>query len=140
MEYKYRIPLGRSFSDYLEKQDILQDGLNNRRNHVSFNDLKSLNFDSNIVSSLRSLWKKKLTESKEIELEFDGLLIIRVYNEAMPIKVKINPGTNWMVPVGLTRNKSTFKYHDFEIFPHLTLGGATRYGKSNFINCIIIIT
>lgn len=136
-EYKYRIPLGRSFNDYLAKQDILQDGLNNRRAKVTFNDLKSLNFDSDIISSLRSLWKKKLTESKEIELDFDGLLIIRVYDAPLPKKIPFHPGSEWKVPVGITRDKNLFKYHDFEKIPHMVLGGATRYGKSNFINSMI---
>ena len=48
-EYKYRIPLGRSFDDYLAKQRVLQDGLNNRRQRITFADLHSLQFDSNIV-------------------------------------------------------------------------------------------
>lgn len=136
-EYKYRIPLARSFSDYLAKREILQDGLNNRRKHVTLNDIKALKFDSDIVNSLRELWKKKLNESKEIELEFDGLLIIRVYNEPLPKHISFQPGMEWKVPVGITRTKNTFNYHNFEKIPHMVLGGSTRYGKSNFINTII---
>lgn len=136
-EYKYRIPLGRSFDDYLNKQRILQDGLNNRRKQITFNELKKLNLDSGIISSLQELWKKKLTETKEIELAFDGLLIIRVYDEPLPKQIQFHSGTKWKVPVGMTRDKNTFKYHDFEQIPHMVLGGATRYGKSNFINSMI---
>ncbi|MEX3621842.1 FtsK/SpoIIIE domain-containing protein [Viridibacillus arvi] len=136
-EYKYRIPLGRSFDDYLNKQKILQDGLNNRRKQITFNELKKLNFDSGIISSLQELWKKKLTETKEIELAFDGLLIIRVYDEPLPKQIPFHSGTKWKVLVGMTRDKNTFKYHDFEQIPHMVLGGATRYGKSNFINSMI---
>ena len=137
-EYKYRIPLGRSFDDYVSKQKVIADGLKNRSKQITFNDLKSLDFDDGIINSLRSLWKKRLTEPKEIELDFDGLLIIRVYDEPLPKQVPFQPGTSWKVPVGITRGKNTFKYHDFEVIPHLVLGGATRYGKSNFINSIII--
>lgn len=137
-EYKYRIPLGRSFDDYVSKQKVIADGLKNRSKQITFNDLKSLDFDDGIINSLRSLWKKKLTEPKEIELDFDGLLIIRVYNKPLPSQVPFQPGNKWTVPMGVTRGKNTFKYHDFEVIPHLVLGGATRYGKSNFINCIII--
>lgn len=136
-EYKYRIPLGRSFDDYLNKQRILQDGLNNRRKQITFNELKKLNFDSGVISSLQELWKKKLTETKEIELAFDGLLIIRVYDEPLPKQIHFHAGTKWKVPVGMTRDKNTFKFHDFEQIPHMVLGGATRYGKSNFINSMI---
>lgn len=137
-EYKYRIPLGRSFNDYMSKLDVLQDGINNRRKRIRFAELKALKFDSTIIRQLQELWKKKLTEVKEIELDFDGLLIIRVYDEPLPTHIDFVPGENWCVPAGMTRDKNTFKFHDFEKIPHLVLGGATRYGKSNFINSIIV--
>lgn len=137
-EYKYRIPLGRSFDDYVAKFRTLEDGINNRRKRISFADLKALNFDSNITYQLKVLWKTKLTEQKEIELDFDGLLIIRVYDKPLPQQVTYTPGIDWKVPVGLTRDKNAFRYHDFERIPHLLLGGATRYGKSNFLNSLIV--
>lgn len=137
-EYKYRIPLGRSFNDYMSKLDALQDGINNRRKRIKFADLKALKFDSTIHLQLQELWKKKLTEVKEIELDYDGLLIIRVYDKPIPVHIEFFPGENWTVPVGMTRDKNTFKFHDFEKLPHMILGGATRYGKSNFINSMII--
>lgn len=136
-EYKYRIPLGRSFEDYLNKQRILEDGLNNRRQKLSLIDLKELQFDSGIIDSLRTLWTNKLGESKEIELSYDGLLIIRVYDQPLPKYVEFQPGNGWSVPVGVTREQNAFRYHDFEQIPHIVLGGATRYGKSNFINSTI---
>lgn len=137
-EYKYRIPLGRSFDDYVAKFRTLEDGINNRRKRISFADFKALNFDSNITHQLKGLWKTKLTERKEIELDFDGLLIIRVYDKPLPQQVAYTPGIDWKVPVGLTRDKNAFRYHDFERIPHLVLGGATRYGKSNFLNSLIV--
>lgn len=138
MEYAYRIPLGRRYEDYLAKQRVLEDGLNNRRQRITFADLQSLKLDANIIDSLKVLWTKKLTEHKEIDISFDGLLKIRVYNEPLPKLVSFAYGEGWKVPVGLTREKNTFRYHDFEKIPHLVLGGATRYGKSNFINSMII--
>ena len=136
-EYKYRIPLGRSFDDYVSKIRVLEDGINNRRKRITFSELKSIDFDKGIVQQLHNLWTAKLTETKEIELDFDGLLIIRVYDKPLSKQVEYKQGEAWKVPVGLTRDKNTFRYHDFEIVPHLVLGGATRYGKSNFINTLI---
>ena len=137
MEYKYRIPLGRSFDDYLSKQRVLEDGLNNRRKKITLNDLKTLELDSNIIDNIKAMWNNKLSESKELELSFDGLLILRVYDQPLTTQVPFHAGEGWRVPVGVTRGKNTFKYHDFETIQHLVLGGATRYGKSNFINSMI---
>ncbi|MGE7020386.1 FtsK/SpoIIIE domain-containing protein [Solibacillus cecembensis] len=136
-EYKYRIPLGRSFNDYESKLKVFEDGLNNRKKMISFNDLKQLDFDANIAQQLQSLWKAKLTEQKEIELAYDGLLIVRVYDKPLVKEVSYVTGVSWKVPVGVTRAMNEFKFHDFEMIPHLVLGGATRYGKSNFINSAI---
>lgn len=136
-EYKYSIPDGRSFKQYQEKFDVLQDGLNNRRRRLKLKDLKELTFDKTIFQQLQHLYKSKLAEQKEIELLYDGLLIIRVYDEPMPKRVEFIKGDEWKVPIGLTRDKNTFRYHDFERIPHLVMGGATTYGKSNMINVII---
>jgi len=136
-EFKYRIPLGRSFDDYLSKQRVLEDGLNNRRKRITLKDLKALEFDANIIENIKKLFSNKLTEKKELELSFDGLLTVRIYNEPLSTNVSFSYGERWNVPVGLTRDKNTFKYHDFEKIPHMVLGGATRYGKSNFINSMI---
>ncbi|MFF2793553.1 FtsK/SpoIIIE domain-containing protein [Lysinibacillus xylanilyticus] len=136
-EYKYRIPLGRSFSDYEAKLKVFEDGLNNRRKQITFNDLKQLDLNKDLLQQLQRLWKAKLTEQKEIELSYDGLLIVRVYDKPLAKEVSFTPGEAWKVPVGVTRALNEFKYHDFEMVPHLVLGGATRYGKSNFINSLI---
>lgn len=136
-EYKYRIPLGRSFNDYESKQKVLEDGLNNRRKNITFNELRQLNLDRDFLLQLQQLWKTKLTEQKEIELSYDGLLIVRVYDKPLAKEVSFAPGEGWKVPVGVTRAMNEFKYHDFDKIPHLVLGGATRYGKSNFINSMI---
>ncbi|MBD7945286.1 cell division protein FtsK [Psychrobacillus sp. Sa2BUA9] len=137
MEYSYRIPLGRSYDDYLAKHRVLEDGLNNRRQRITFADLKSLQLDANIIDNLKGIWTNKLTERKEIEIVFDGLLKIRVYNEPLPLQVPFHTGFNWSVPVGITRDKNTFRYHDFEQIPHLLTGGSSGYGKSTFINLLI---
>lgn len=138
-EYKYRIPLGRSFNDYLNKMDILQDGINNRRRLINFADLKELQWDKGIIQQLQELWKRKLTEKKEIELDFDGLLIIRVYNKPLPKQISWNPSfikpDTWSVPVGITRNGNIIR-HDFDKDKHLIIAGATGFGKSAILKLI----
>lgn len=139
-EYAYRIPLGRSYSDYQGKQHILEDGLNNRRQRITLADLKALQLGDNIVEDLKALYKRKLTERKEIEISFDGLLKIRVYNEPMPKQINWNenllmPGT-WSVPVGYTRNRDII-CHDFDKSKHLIVAGATGYGKSVILKLIV---
>lgn len=138
-EYKYRIPDGRSFKHYQEKMDVLQDGLNNRRKRINFVDLKKLKFDKTIIQQLQDLWKTKLTEQKEIELDYDGLLIIRVFEK--PLATKINwdeillKPKSWSVPIGYTR-KGEIIYHDFDKSKHLIIAGATGYGKSAILKLI----
>jgi len=138
-EYKYRIPLGRSFNDYMSKLDVLQDGINNRRKRIRFADLKALKFDSTIHLQLQELWKKKLTETKEIELDFDGLLIIRVYDKPLATKIDwdeiLLKYKTWSVPIGYTRNGEII-YHDFDKSKHLIIAGSTGYGKSAILKLI----
>lgn len=136
-EYRYRIPLGRSFEDYLSKQKIIESGINTRSVKLQFKDLKSLKLDRNIIANIKGLYTKKLTDNKQIEMSYDGMLIIRVYNEPLPTEVKFQEGKGWKVVFGATRDRNKLVFHDFEKIPHLCLGGATRYGKSNLINCII---
>ena len=108
-EYKYRIPLGRSFHDYVSRQSVLEDGLNNRRKLITLNDLRELELNKEIFKQIQELWQKKLTESKEIELAYDGLLIIRVYDKPLTRDVSFEPGEGWKVPVGVTRALNAFK-------------------------------
>ncbi|MBU5213577.1 FtsK/SpoIIIE domain-containing protein [Heyndrickxia oleronia] len=136
-EYRYRIPLGRSFEDYLAKQKTIESGINTRTIKIQIKDLKELKLDRYIISNIKSLYTKKLTVRKEIELSYDGLLIIRVYDKSLPTQVDLLEHKKWKVHFGVTREKNNTIFHDFEQIPHLVLGGATRYGKSNLINCII---
>lgn len=137
-EYKYRIPLGRSFNDYLAKQDVLEDGLNNRKRTLTIDDIKRIPFNKDFLRNLNDL-KGKLDERKEIELDFDGLLIIRVYEKSLPKQIDwdnslSNEGT-WSVPIGYTRNGTVIN-HDFDKDKHLIIAGATGYGKSAILKLI----
>jgi DNA segregation ATPase FtsK/SpoIIIE, S-DNA-T family len=137
VEYRYRIPLGRNFEDYLSKQKTIEAGINTRSAKLQFKDLKLLKLDRNIISNIRTIYTKKLSDKKEIEMLYDGLLKIRVYNEPLPTEVKFQEGKGWKVVFGATRDRNKLIFHDFEKIPHICFGGATRYGKSNLINCII---
>jgi S-DNA-T family DNA segregation ATPase FtsK/SpoIIIE len=136
-EYRYRIPLGRSFEDYVAKQNVIEAGINTRSVKVKLKDLKELKLDRSIVTNIKGIYTKKLTDRKEIELSYDGVLKIRVYNEPLPTEVAFQEGIGWKVVFGATRERNQLIFHDFEKVPHFCLGGATRYGKSNLINCII---
>ncbi|MEK4085158.1 FtsK/SpoIIIE domain-containing protein [Psychrobacillus sp. FSL K6-1415] len=138
-EYAYKIPLGRSFDDYLAKQRVLEDGLNNRRQRITFADIKSLKLEGNIIADLKALYSRKLTEQKEIEILFDGLLKIRVYNKPLSKQINwdesyIKPGT-WSVPIGYMRNGDIIR-HNFDKDKHLIIAGATGYGKSAILKLI----
>lgn len=138
-EYRYRIPLGKSFNDYLTKKGVIEAGINSRRVKVELGDLKDLKLDRNIISNIKGLYKKKLTHRKEIELVDDGVLVIKVYNEPMTSKVSWNeemlkPST-WSVPIGVTRDSVI--YHDFDKTKHLIIAGVPGSGKSVAMKSII---
>jgi S-DNA-T family DNA segregation ATPase FtsK/SpoIIIE len=141
-EYAYRIPLGLSFKDFENKRDHLQDGLNNKSAiiDITINDLKSLKLDRNPLQAIKTLLDKKKKLRKEIELSYDGVLKIRVYDELLPALFKFDESlftscNGWEIPIGITQ--SDLIKHDFEVTPHMGIGGATRYGKSNFLNMLI---
>lgn len=142
-EYCYRIPLGRSFEDYQAKFNHIQDGLNNRKTAFNFSlaDLKALDFKQNLLQQIHDLLTKKKATQKEIELSYDGTLKVKVYNTPMPAMVSYTDialnRDGWKVPVGQIREGNTLILHDFEKVPHMVVGGATRYGKSNFLNMLI---
>jgi S-DNA-T family DNA segregation ATPase FtsK/SpoIIIE len=112
-EYAYKIPLGLSFSQIEEKIHQIQDGLN---------------------------YKVK-GHQKRVELSFDGMVRIKVYDSELPKLInytdeilELNKG--WNVVVGKTFDDS-YVYHSFEKVPHLVIGGMTRYGKTVAIQAIV---
>lgn len=139
IEYAYRIPLGKSFHDYELKKQHIQDGLNNKRTllDVSINDLRSLKLDRNIIQAIKTLLEKKKDVRKEIELSYDGVLKIKVFNEPLPTKFNFETGISkgWKVPVGKSRGGMIL--YDFEKKAHIIVAGTTDFGKSNWVNCTI---
>lgn len=91
-EYRYRIPLGRSFDDYMAKRHTIEAGINTRRVKVSLKDLRDLRLDRNILRELKSIYSRKLTARKEVELSYDGVLVVRIYDEPLPSSVTFQTG------------------------------------------------
>jgi S-DNA-T family DNA segregation ATPase FtsK/SpoIIIE len=139
VEYRYRIPLGRSFEDYVAKQKVIEAGVNTRSIKFEWRDLRMLKLDRNLIKSIKGLQLKKLTKRKEIELSYDGVLKVRVYNEPLPKKMDwkvdlLKEGT-WSVHLGYDRTQHV--YHDFDKRKHLIIAGATGFGKSVIMKAII---
>nr|WP_245808815.1 FtsK/SpoIIIE domain-containing protein [Shouchella patagoniensis] len=107
-EYVYRIPLGMTFEDFEKALPRLQDGVNNKKNGLQ----------------------------KEVAVEYDGMLRIRVYDAPMPeIIPYANITKGWSLPVGISRTQLV--QHDFEKIPHLIVAGTTRYGKTVFLKMAV---
>lgn len=143
-EYVFQLPQGLSAKQFQEKLDRFQDGLNAKRRvlDISLKDFRELDWKGDIIEQIKKLAKKKKELHKEVEIEFDGMLKFRVYHEALTTEYRYEEVickrfSEWEVPIGLSRTGELIK-HDFEAIPHMALGGATRYGKSNFLNALIV--
>jgi S-DNA-T family DNA segregation ATPase FtsK/SpoIIIE len=132
-EYVYRIPLGLSFEDFEKKLRAFEDGLNVRRSWIE--DIRGLKLDRTIIQQI-----KKPRPRKEILMEYDGTLKIKVYNEPLPKEILFNEELlesckSWKVLIGESRTGRV--YHNFEHHPHLIVAGTTRYGKSVFLKNVV---
>jgi DNA segregation ATPase FtsK/SpoIIIE, S-DNA-T family len=73
--------------------------------------------------------------NREVEYEYEGVLKLRVFKGKLPKrwdydKSLVQPGT-WEVPIG--RNHQGVLYHNFDHYPHMLVGGVTRFGKTVFM-------
>jgi DNA segregation ATPase FtsK/SpoIIIE, S-DNA-T family len=141
-EYVYSLPEGLSSNQFREKLDHFQDGLNANKApiDISLADIRQLNLRSNPLRQIRSLFEAKSKRKKEVEIDYDGTIKFRVYNEPMPklINYDINVAkkcSGWEVPVGYSRNGLV--KHDFEKKAHIIVAGTTDFGKSNWVNTTI---
>lgn len=138
-EYAYRIPLGLSFKDFENKIDHLKDGLNNKQSvlDITFQDIKSLKLDRNLLQNIKQLLDKKKDIRKEVKLSYDGVLKIRIFNEPLTTNWDYEYGLTkgWKVPVG--KSRGGLITHDFEKKAHIIVAGTTDFGKSNWVNCSI---
>jgi DNA segregation ATPase FtsK/SpoIIIE, S-DNA-T family len=68
----------------------------------------------------------------EIEYEYEGVLKLRVFKEPLPDKWEYEKSliteNTWEVPIG--KNHTGVLYHDFDKYPHMLVGGVTRFGKT----------
>lgn len=131
-ELVFRIPLGRSFEDYQNKMHAIQDGLNTKKRTktIDWEELKKLNF--------KNLVKLEQGYQKEVEMSYDGMLKIKIFNQAMPDKKlysDIDLQSDWKVPMGATRTETIF--HDFDQIYNMLVGGAVGGGKSSFLDMVI---
>ncbi|WP_142919946.1 FtsK/SpoIIIE domain-containing protein [Peribacillus glennii] len=136
-EYVYKIPLGLELEDFLEKYGKFKDGLNNRSQHrIHLRDFKKLKPDRNIVKQIRKILENRDQLNKNIEMEYDGMLIIRVYDKGLTDDLPYDDELlakvgGWEVPKGVTMRE--FIKHDFEKMQMLVVAGMTRYGKTVFL-------
>jgi hypothetical protein len=138
VEYVYQLPLGFDRSKIEDNIHILEDGLN-VRSKIEFNlsDLKELKIDKTIVQQIQKLINGKRVR-KEVEIEFDGMLKVKVYHKPFPVEFVWHDSLitkGWKVPIGTTRQKYIF--HDFDSNYFMIVAGAAGFGKSQFIKMAI---
>jgi len=141
IEYVYQIPIGMKFKDFESKIDNFQDGLNAKRSVLDFSlqDLKQLKLDRTIIKQIQMLSDKRLKLRKEVELLWDGMLKVRVYNEPLPTMIPLTDEmlskcNGWEIPLGVSR-KGLIK-HDMEN-GHMCVAGITQYGKTVFLKMLV---
>lgn len=140
-EYVYRIPLGLSFEDIHKKKQHIEDGLNHKRGFLdlSLDEIRSIRLNGDILQQIKKLLNGT-KHRKEILMNYDGALKIRVYKEPLTDKVPFDNDTlskcdGWNIYVGTSREGDV--YHDFDTIPHLIVAGTTRFGKSVFLKNVI---
>lgn len=111
-EYVYKIPLKSSMDKIESVHAAIRDGINIKREG----------------------------NQKHVEMEYDGALKIKVYEQYVPKQVEYNMEllkmcNAWSVPLGKTFDGYVF--HDFELIPHMLVAGTTRYGKTVYLKNLI---
>lgn len=145
-EYVYQIPLGFDFEkDILTKKGAFEDGLNNKQTSyfISLSDLKKVNFEElKKITSLRELpeqfkqiFGEKQLIRKTVDMSFDGMLRIKVYDRGIPKYIDFSPLSwekceGWNIPIGEDREGIIIHEADDS---HIMLAGTTKYGKTQFL-------
>ncbi|MGD6964546.1 FtsK/SpoIIIE domain-containing protein [Fictibacillus phosphorivorans] len=137
-EFVYRIPLGLSFGDFEKRIDHIRDGLNNKKQVFDFTALKCLDFKGNVLQQIKEMVKNKKSIQKDVELSYDGMLRVKVYNQPITdyLEYEEMKNSGWKIPIGLDR-LGRIVYHDFDSEYYMLIGGAIGGGKSNAANLIL---
>lgn len=139
-EYVFKIPYGLEAKDFQDKIGKFKDGLNNRsQQRVNLKQLKELDLNKNVLKQIQNAFNHREPLNREVELEYDGMLKVRVYDRGLETKYPISENsfkqTNpWTIPLGVTLNNRIL--HNFEKAKHILVGGATDTGKSTILNVI----
>jgi S-DNA-T family DNA segregation ATPase FtsK/SpoIIIE len=142
-EYVFQMPHGLASSDFQNKLNHFQDGLNIKKNvlDLSLSDLKEINWKGDIVGEVKQLLNKKIKLRKTVEVEFDGMLIFRVFDQTLTEMYLFDETLfkrlkGWQIPIGITNKQELIK-HDFDKLAHIIVAGTTDFGKSNILKVII---
>jgi hypothetical protein len=140
MEYIYQLPLGMSFQQIKEHKHYIEDGLNvkNALPIINVSDLMRIDWRKKPFQQITKIANQKQKAKKEVDLEFDGMLKVRVYEDGLADKFEWLPEIvkpNYVIPIGITYKGVI--YHDFEEEYNLLIGGAAGYGKSTLLINII---
>lgn len=133
-EYVYQLPLGFDRKEIEKNKHVLEDGLNVRYSALEFDrqELLKVKIGKSMIDDIKRIMTAEKRGKKEVDIEFDGMLKIKVFNEKMPEKIPFNEEMlkkgSFSVAIGKTRNKTI--YHDFDKRKHLIIAGATGGGKS----------
>lgn len=141
-EYVYRIPLGFSFRDFEDRRQNFEDGLNVRnslRDIITREQIKKLKIDKTLLKQIQKLLKQPRGR-KEITMDYDGTLKIRVYNAPLAKKLLVKDNdldalSGWNIWIGDSREERIT--HNFDKRPHMIVAGATGFGKSEFLKLLI---
>ena len=145
-DYVYKLPLGLSLKQFVEKKHLFVDGLNNKSGRLfRFANLKGLrDLDwKNLKDLPEQIYKTLLPRvmlDKQLEISYDGMLKFRVYDTGLPKMVPYDQSLldqvkRWEIPVGYDRNGLV--KHDFEKMQMMVIAGMTRYGKTVMLKNII---
>jgi hypothetical protein len=141
-EYIYRLPFGLSVNEFEKKRKIIEDGLNTKTKLLNFElkELFKLKMSRTFLKDLQTLLTTSTRSQKEVEIEFDGTLKIKVYETPLATKIDYSSDLlksckEWEIPVGMTRH-SLIK-HNFDKIYHMIIAGASGYGKSIMLKNII---
>jgi S-DNA-T family DNA segregation ATPase FtsK/SpoIIIE len=146
-EYVYRLPLGIGFKDVEAHKGVFEDAVNNKNVFDEFTldnlkQIKKVKWNKDIQKELSRIFIKKHDYKKTIQLEYDGMLKIKVFNKELEKEFDykdehLKSCKGYVIPVGVDHVSRKLIYHDFDKYQQMLIAGMTRYGKSIFLKNIV---